>query len=77
MHSTLIKHIEQTFGLLYSNETSTNNLCFASENAILKDEFKISFTDEDIKHFLKVNTNNELPSSVEEFWLAVKKGKMV
>lgn len=75
MNPDLIKQIEQKLGLLFINEESPNNLCFASDNDSLKDEFKTTFNSKDLYYFLKINTNQQIPESSEEFWEIIKRGK--
>ena len=75
MDPNLIKQIEQKLGLLFINEESPNNLCFANDNDLLKDEFKTTFTANDLHCFFKVNINRQIPESLEEFWETVKRGK--
>lgn len=75
MNPDLIKQIEQKLGLLFIYEKSPSNLCFANDNDSLKDEFKTTFNSRDLYHFLKINTNQQIPESSEEFWEIVKRGK--
>ena len=75
MNPDLIKQIEQKLGLLFINEESPNNLCFANDNDSLKDQFKTTFNSRDLYHFFKINTNQQIPESSEEFWEIVKRGK--
>lgn len=74
MDHYLIRWIEQNFKLLYINEKGQNNLCFASDNDSLKDEFKTTFTSKDFQNFLRAYEKaQKMPEDVEEFWQMVRK----
>ncbi|WP_367914855.1 hypothetical protein [Leadbetterella sp. DM7] len=71
----LIRHLEQKLGLLYEEEPGPNNLCFANENADLRNEFKRIFTPEDLRYYSLASPSVPLPLSTDEFWERVATGK--
>lgn len=68
----LISSLEQKLGLIYISEAEEGNVCFANNNAELRDEFKRVFTRRDVLSYIKAmkeeNGNIPLPESEKEFW---------
>jgi len=73
----LIKEIEQKLGLLYNETDEAGNLCYVNNNEDLQDEFKQSFTAQDLFLFVKSFGENpvEVPNDCTCFWENVRKGK--
>jgi len=77
--SGLIKEIEQKLGLVYNEMNPTGNLCYVNNNEDLQDEYKRSFTAQDLFFFVKSFEENpiEIPENSVRFWKNVKKGKEI
>lgn len=73
-HTSLTRHLEH-LGLLFEKEPGPNNLCFANENAELRNEFKRVFTPQDLHYYILANPAGQLPEDTDEFWKGVEKGK--
>ena len=74
--SPLTLHL-QHLGLLFEKESGPGNLCFANENAELRNEFKRVFTPQDLQYYLRANPDGELPEDTDQFWRAVDRGKRI
>lgn len=73
----LIKEIEEKFGFVFLEKITDGNLCYINSNAVLRDEFKRSFTHQDLCFFMKSFGLNkiQIPESEMEFWASVKKSR--
>lgn len=73
----IIREIESRLGLTYLEEPTEGNTCFAYENSEIRDDFKLSFTPEDLEKFLKSFKGKEIeiPSDTDEFWKRVRQGE--
>ncbi len=75
--TTLILHMEQKLGLLFEEAPTPGNLCFANENAGLRNEFKRIFTPLDLHYYTLANPTGSLPETTDKFWEAVDRGKQL
>jgi len=73
----LIQHLEKRLGLLFEKEPGSHNLCFANENAGLRNEFKRVFTPRDLHYYTLANPAGSLPKDTDKFWQEVEKGKQL
>ncbi len=73
----LIKEIEEKTGLIFLENESDENLCYAQNNSDMRDEFKSVFTLSDLKYFIKsfLQDSINIPSDSTTFWKLVEKGK--
>ena len=75
----LIRKIEEKTGLIFLENDSEGNLCYAQNNQDLQNEFKNGFTFSDFNYFLKNFSKKSLiiPSEAATFWELVEKGKNI
>lgn len=71
---TFIRQLEKSTGLIYEPSSSDSSVCFANQNNDLLDDYKISFTREDVYHYLLAFPDNDLPDTTT-FWKGVRIGK--
>ncbi len=73
----LISQIEEKTGLIFLENESDGNLCYAQNNSDMQDEFKSVFTVFDLKYFIKSFSENpvKIPSDAATFWKLVTKGR--
>lgn len=80
----LISLIADQLGLLFLNENTQENLCYANNNDDLRDEFKQVFSKIDLCDYIVADTAGSfddflkseiiLPKDSDEFWTKVRKG---
>ncbi len=70
----LIHQIEVSTGLLYIPDDQDSNVCFATQNGYLRDEYKVSFTENDLLDFLSSDPDSLTPDS-DTFWKWIRKSK--
>ena len=70
----LISKLEKSTGLLYESTPTDTNVCFATHNLELRDDFKLVFTTVDVLCFLASDPDDDTPTS-EVFWQNVSKGR--
>jgi hypothetical protein len=78
----LISRFEKATGLIFINENEAEgNVCYAND-AVLRSEYKTTFTEKDIKNYIlglsqTQNTQNiTLPKDAETFWEIVDMGRV-
>lgn len=75
-----ILQLEQVLGARYVKDNEEGNLCFANNNAELRDDFKQVFTLKDITNYLwgqkkeAVGLPLPLPKNATEFWEKADQG---
>lgn len=87
----LITEIEKTTHLTFNNNKEDTNLCFATKNEVLRDDFKQVFTLNDLVNYknavkqspsftasVQQNLKNvPPPENTDVFWILVKLGKIL
>lgn len=75
----LIRAIEQKLNLTFLQDEPKGNLCFATKNDELRQEFKLYFTQKDLHFFIKSFGKKSviIPETTDLFWELVQKGKSI
>ena len=77
LEQAVIQKIEQELGLQFMEDAGNSNLCYRYNNADLADDFKETFTENDIECFISSFDREELqiPKDRMKFWKRVQMGK--
>lgn len=78
LEEAVIQKVEQELGLQFLADSANANLCYRNTNSDLRDEFKETFTENDIECFISSFNFEELmiPDDRLKFWERVQKGKL-
>ncbi len=80
---SFIRQLEKRLAATFLKDPEEGNLCFANNNAEIRDDFKQVFTLRDVgDYFASLDDNTvlnppPLPKTAAEFWAKVQKGKNI